>query len=67
MKKPIRVVKNRPAETATPVAMALAMLIAKISGFEDTDTVVYLAIVISFVPAGVTWLVKLKKESEDDG
>lgn len=51
------IVKNRPAETATPVAMAVAMLIAKLIGVSDVDTVAYLAVVVAFVPAAVTWIV----------
>ena len=50
-----KVVKERPAETASPVAMAVAMLIAKAFSVEDVDTIAYLAIVVSFVPAAVTW------------
>lgn len=52
-----QIVKNRPAETATPVAMAVAGLIAKIAGVEDPETVFYIAVVVSFVPAAITWLV----------
>lgn len=50
-------VKSRPAETAAPVATAIAALIAKMLDVEDADTVLYLALVLSFVPAAVTWLV----------
>lgn len=52
------IVQRRPAEAATPVAMAVAMLIGR--GFDlDADTIGYIAIVVAFVPAGVTWLVEL--------
>lgn len=37
--------------------MAVAMLIAKGVGVEDADTVAYIAVVVAFVPAAVTWLV----------
>ena len=55
------IVRRRPAETATPVAMALAVLIARIFGVDDADTVGYIAIVVGFVPAAVTWGVNLRR------
>lgn len=54
--------RRRPAETATPVVMALAFLIAKLFGVEDVDTVGYIAIAVSFVPAAVTWCVELARK-----
>lgn len=57
MDTPVDLAKNRPAETAAPVATAIAALIAKLLGVEDADTVLYLALVLSFIPAAVTWLV----------
>ena len=56
---PVKLIKNRPAETAMPITTVLAALIAKLSGIEDTDTILYIAIAISFVPAVVTWFVDL--------
>jgi len=50
-------VQKRPAETATPIAMVIALLIAKALDVDDPMTVGYIAIVIAFVPAAVTWLV----------
>jgi hypothetical protein len=55
MRKP-SIVQRRPAETATPVAMAVAMLIGRAFSL-DADTIGYVAIVVAFVPAGVSWLV----------
>jgi hypothetical protein len=49
--------QRRPAETATPIAMAVSLLIAKAAGVDDPYTVGYIAIVVAFVPAAVTWLV----------
>jgi len=66
MANPVEVVKNRPAETAMPIATVLAALIAKFAGVEDTDTIFYMAIVLSFVPAGITWIVELVKDKNDD-
>lgn len=60
------VVKNHPAETAMPIATVFAALIAKLAGVEDTDTILYLALALSFVPAGVTWVVELIKKREPD-
>lgn len=57
----MNVVKNHPAETAMPIATVFAALIAKLAGVEDTDTILYLALALSFVPAAVTWVVELVK------
>jgi len=54
--QPLQTAKERPAETATPVAMAIAMLVGRAFHL-DADTVAYIAIVVAFVPAAVTWLV----------
>ena len=51
------VVKERPAETATPITMAVALLIAKAVGIDDASTIAYIAIIVAFVPAAITWLV----------
>lgn len=48
------VAQKRPAETAG-VASALALLVGRLLGVDDPDTIVALAIVIGFVPAAVTW------------
>jgi hypothetical protein len=58
---PIEISKNHPAETAMPIATVLAALIAKLAGVEDTDTILYIALSLSFVPAIVTWIVELMK------
>ena len=67
MSTPVDLVKNRPAETAMPIATVLAALIAKLAGVEDTDTILYLALALSFIPAAVTWVVELVKKREPDG
>jgi predicted PurR-regulated permease PerM len=54
--------KDRPAETAAPIATVLAVLLARIIGVEDADLVGYIAIALSFVPAGVTWMVELLRK-----
>jgi hypothetical protein len=61
MSTPVEIAKSRPAETAMPIATVLAALIAKLLGVEDTDTIFYLALVLSFIPAAVTWVVELMK------
>ena len=60
MSKPVDIIKNRPAETAMPITTVFAALIAKLLGVEDTDTIFYLALALSFVPAIVTWIVNLR-------
>lgn len=66
MSKPIEIVKNRPAETAMPITTIIAGLIAKAIGVEDTDTIFYIALVVSFVPAAVTWLVNLLRPTSEE-
>jgi hypothetical protein len=51
------IIQRHPTEAAMPLATALAALIAAAIGVEDTDTILYLALVLSFIPAAVTWLV----------
>ena len=58
---PKQLVQDRPAETATPVATAAALLICKALGVDDAYTVGYVALLVSFTPAAVTWLVNLRK------
>lgn len=59
MKSPQQIVKDHPAETTGGVATAASMLIARAVGVDDADTIAYIAIIVAFVPAGVTWLVEL--------
>jgi hypothetical protein len=61
MTNPVELAKSRPAEAAMPIATVFAALIAKFAGVEDTDTILYLALALSFVPAIVTWIVELVK------
>lgn len=61
------VVTEHPAETAMPLATVLAALIAKALGVEDTDTILYIALALSFIPAVVTWIVGLRKREPDGG
>lgn len=63
----VNLITNRPAETAMPIATVIAALIAKLAGVEDTDTILYLALALSFIPAAVTWVVELVKKREPDG
>jgi len=65
MSTPVDIVKSRPAESAMPIATVLAALIAKLAGVEDTDTIFYLALALSFVPAAVTWVVELIRREPD--
>ena len=65
MDAPMDVAKNRPAETATPIATVIALLIAKMLGVTDADTVAYIAIVLAFVPAAITWIVVLLRKKNE--
>jgi hypothetical protein len=65
MSSPVDVIKSRPAESAMPIATVLAALFAKLLGVEDTDTILYLALALSFVPAAVTWIVEVVKRKPD--
>jgi len=56
MKNPKQLATSRPAETATPVVMAAAMLVGHALDLSAED-ISYVAIVFAFVPAAVTWLV----------
>lgn len=62
--QPAQLVKDHPAETAGPLATALAALIAGLIDFDNPDTVIYLAIVLSFIPAIVTWIVNVRHEPD---
>lgn len=64
MANPVQITKDHPAETAMPIATVLAALIARLAGVEDTDTILYLALALSFVPAIVTWIVDLKRNPD---
>jgi hypothetical protein len=61
------VIKDHPAETAMPLATVLAALVARALGVEDTDTILYIALAISFIPAIVTWIVNLRQGASDGG
>ena len=52
---PVSLAKQHPAEAAMPLATALAALICSLLGVEDTDTILYLAIVL-FLRAGARHL-----------
>jgi hypothetical protein len=65
MTTPVEIAKSRPAETAMPIATVIAALIAKALGVEDTDTIFYIALALSFVPAIVTWIVDLKNRKSN--
>lgn len=56
--RPKTLAKNHPAETATPPFMILAAALGYWLNW-DATTISYVAILVSFVPAAVTWLVNL--------
>ena len=55
--KPPNIAQQHPAEIAGPLAMAIAVLTTKLIGVEDTTVLASIAIVVSFIPALVTWIV----------
>jgi len=66
MANPVEIAKTRPAETAMPIATVIAALISKALGVEDTDTIFYIALLVSFVPAAVTWTVDLMRKRSQE-
>lgn len=55
------IVQRHPTETAMPIATVIAALICKALGVEDTDTIFYIALIVAFVPAAITWIVNMIK------
>lgn len=56
--------QKHPAETAMPIATVIGALIAKALGVEDTDTILYIALLLSFVPTAITWIVNTWKSKK---
>lgn len=52
--------KNRPAESIT-AAGAAALVVGYFAGVDDPGVVVALGVLIGMLPAGVTWLVELRR------
>jgi ABC-type nitrate/sulfonate/bicarbonate transport system permease component len=55
------ILQRHPAEASTPPAMAVAGLLCKALGVEDVDTIIYVAVLVAFVPTAVTFLVGLRQ------
>jgi hypothetical protein len=51
------ILQRHPAEASMPIVTVLAALIAKILGVEDTETILYISLVLAFIPTAITWLV----------
>jgi hypothetical protein len=49
---------KRPTETLTAVG-ALAVVLARVFGVDNDNTMTALTVLIGFLPAGITWLVNL--------
>jgi len=62
MKNAAAIAKARPAETAAPPAMAIAVLLCKALGVEDIDTIGWVAVLVAFVPALVTGLIEMRRK-----
>lgn len=52
-----QLVKDRPAEVGAGAAGAVAFLIGRLLGVDDTPTLLALTVVVGVVPAAITWLV----------
>jgi hypothetical protein len=59
-------VTNRPAETGG-VAGGVAILVGHILGINDAGTLAALALVLGFLPAGITWMVTLIRGKSTTG
>jgi hypothetical protein len=57
MNRKRKIVERRPAETGGVVG-AVGLLVSKVAGIEDPDTLVAIGVLVGFVPAGITWLVE---------
>lgn len=53
---------GRPAET-TAITAALALLVARLLGVDDADTIAAIGIVIGFIPAIVTYVVNVTRRA----
>lgn len=51
---------RRPAETGS-LAGAAAILVGRLVGIDDPNTLVALTVILGFVPAAITWLVTLRR------
>ena len=58
----MKILKDHPAETSAPLAVAVAWLIAWMFEIDSRDWVLAVAVVLSFVPALVTWVVDARQE-----
>ena len=58
MKNPKTLVTDRPAETGTLVAGAVAYFVYRLFDLTAED-LVYLTILVAFVPTAITWIVNL--------
>ncbi len=60
----MKLLKDHPAETSAPLAVAVAWLIAWAAGIDSRDWVLAVAVVLSFVPALVTWVVDRRQTAD---
>ena len=63
---PTQVYNDHPAETAGPLATAVAVIIAELLGLDDAVTIGAIAIILSFVPAIVTTIVMRRRKRKND-
>lgn len=65
VKPHLRRVQKHPAETAMPIATILATLIANVFDVTNTDTILYIGMILSFTPAAVTWFVETMRDPRE--
>lgn len=56
MNKRKHIIKRRPAESGG-VGAAAALLIGKVAGIDDPDTLTAIGVLAGVLPSGITWLV----------
>jgi hypothetical protein len=57
---PKTIPQRRPAETGG-VAGSVALLIGRVFGIKDPDTLVAIGVIVGVLPAMITWLVTLAR------
>jgi hypothetical protein len=56
--------KDRPAETGTAVAAAIAVIICAILDVDDQDILFAITIIVGAIPGVITWIVNLRRRKE---
>jgi hypothetical protein len=54
--------QRRPTETASPVVAAVVGVLCKLLGITDEDLILWLVVLVGFVPMAITWLVTIIRD-----